>query len=817
MNSKEKTQLTRINKIPIFKEVMKKLTLGQELSNKEKTYILTVAIFFIKSFESDKRNTSYLEFAYFIILKYSTTYHDYRPLYDFATNFGFYPIAKDVQQKELIPDMKFMEDLAGLKLEEFNHENYTETLQQKTTRRRLLENESRNISYIAPTSYGKSSLIIEHIQNNLDQNPKAAIIVPTKSLLVQTYKLVRKADFNRRIIIHDEMYRDDESFIGVLTQERALRLLEKNEIWLDILYIDEAHNLFEKDSRSILLSRLLRFNAQRNKNQKVIYLSPLINESKNLRLDFQDEIVEQKIEFNMKEPEIFEYRDNDQIFIYNRFTNEFYPYREIQIRGNEPGYITYMKSEIGNKNFIYHKAPRKIEEFSKELFSSLPDIDLTYKTKNLIEELEELVHKDFYLIELLQKGIIYLHGRMPEIVKEYLEYQFKNNTDLKFVIANKVILEGINLPIDALFIMHTNGLREKEVTNLIGRVNRLNEIFTVDTNQLSRLLPKIHFLNSKYNKKNIRMENLIRKLRSNIFLDVIKNPILAEYDESKINDESVKEKVQAIKKNEELVLTNSLDELEKLKKVFIRSSLESMLSVKDDYLKEILKRIKIIKGSKKWTEVDIIDKVYILYINKFERDDISDYEVYRLKFDKARNFYKGHIYARKVNSLKENIIGTYKYFKKRIKDRLTDLYIGTSYGEKAIRTDNYQDSIKEVFVDLSTKSDAELINLAIIKLKIEDDFIGYKLNRLIIVLYELGLITEEEYNEVIYGTNDKKKIDLIKTGLSFSLISRLQNDDQLKNISLDENNNLIVNVDFLDYKNGLNGFYRFEMEKYLSF
>lgn len=817
MKSKEKMQLTHVNKIPIFKEVMKKLALGEELSNKEKTYILTVAILFIKSFESDKRLTSYLEFAYFIMLKYSTTYHDYRPLYDFATNFGFYPIVRDIQQKELIPDMKFIEDLAGLKLEDFNHENYTETLQQKITRRRLLENDSRNISYIAPTSYGKSSLIIEHIKNNLDKNLKVAIIVPTKSLLAQTYKLVRKADFNCKIIIHDEMYRDEERFIGVLTQERALRLLEKNKLWLDILYIDEAHNLFEKDNRSILLSRLLRFNAQRNKNQKVIYLSPLINDSKNLRLDFQDEIVEQKIEYNMKEPEIFEYRDNDQIFLYNRFTNEFYPCKELQTKGNVPGYITYIKSKKGSKNFIYHKAPRKIEEFSKELFYSLPDIDLTYETQNLIEELKELVHEDFYLIELLQKGIIYLHGRMPEIVKEYLEYQFKNNNDLKFVIANKVILEGINLPIDALFIMHTNGLSEKEVTNLIGRVNRLNEIFSVDTNQLHRLLPNIHFLNSKYNKKNIKMENLIRKLRSNIFSDVIKNPILTEYDESKVNDENVKEKVQAVKKNEELVLTKSLGELEKLKKVFIRSSLESIISIKDDYLEEILKRIKVLKGSKEWTEANIIDKVYFFYIDKFERDYISDYEVYRLKFDKARNFYKGHMYARKVYSLKENIIGTFKYFKRRIQNKYTDLYIGTSFGEKAIRTDNYQDRIKEVYVDLSTKSDAELINLAIIKLKIEDDFISYKLNRLIIVLYELGLISEAEYNEVIYGTNDKMKIDLIKTGLSFSLISRLQKDDQLKNISLDENNNISVNVNFLDYKNSLNGFYRFELEKYLTF
>jgi hypothetical protein len=815
MDSKEKTQLTYINKIPVFQETIKKLSLGEELNNKEKTYILSVAIFFIKSFEADKRHNSYLEFAYFIILKYSTTYQDYRPLYDFATNFGFYPIAKDIQQKELIPDMKLIEELAGFKFEEYNHENYTETLQQQTSRVRLLENKSQNLSYIAPTSYGKSSLIIEHIRGNLYKNLKIAIIVPTKSLLVQTYKLVRKADFKRRIIIHDEMFKDEESFIGVLTQERALRLLEKNEISLDILYIDEAHNIFEKDNRSVLLSRLLRFNAQRNKDQKVIYLSPLINNSNNLRLDFQEEIVEQRIEFNMKEPEIFELKENNTVFIYNRFTNEFYPHKEIKVEENEPGFISYIKARRGNKNFIYHKAPRKIEEFSNELFHKLQDIELSQETKNLVQELEELVHKDFYIIELLKKGIIYLHGRMPEIIKEYLEHQFKNNSDLRFVIANKVILEGINLPIDTLFIMHSNGLKEKEVTNLIGRVNRLNEIFSVDSNQLDRLLPSIHFINSIYNKKKIKMENLIRKLRSNIFADDINNPILVEFDVTKVNDD-VKEKIQAIKENEDLILTDPLDEIENLKKTFIKSGIENIVSINDSYLKEILKRIKRFKRIGRWNEIDIIDKIYLLFIFVINRDYIPDSEIYRLRYKKARNFYKGHLKARKSNSLKENIIRTYTYFKRRITEKAHDLYIGTSFGEKSLSTDSYQDKHKEVYVDLSTKNNAELINLALIKLKLEDDFVSYKLNKMIIVLLELKLISEQEYNEVVYGTNEKKKIDLLKTGLSYGLISRLQNDNQLNNINLDENNNLVVNVDFIEYKNNLNGFYRFEIEKYLS-
>ncbi|PEE56867.1 DNA helicase [Bacillus cereus] len=815
MDSKEKAQLTRINKIPAFKENMEKLTLGKELTNEEKTYLLSVALLFIKSFEADKRHTPYLEFAYYIFLKYSTTYQDYRPLYDFAINFGFYPIAKDIQEKGLIPEMKLTDELASIKLEEYNHENYIETFEQQKMRLNLLKDDSQNISYVAPTSYGKSSLIIEHIKYNLDQNLKVGIIVPTKSLLVQTYKLVRNAELDRRIITHDEMYREDLSFIGVLTQERALRLLEKNNVHFDILYIDEAHNLFEKDSRSILLSRLIRHNAQKNKDQKVIYLSPLINNSNNLRLDFQSEIVEQKIAHNMKEPEIFEYRENNQILLYNRFVNEFYSYGEIVKKGKEPGYITYITSNRRNKNFIYHKAPRKIEEFSKELFLNLPFIELKRETINLIRELEELVHKDFQMIELLKKGIIYLHGRLPEVIKEYLEYQFKQNTDLNIVIANKVILEGINLPVDNLFIMHSNGLKEKEVTNLIGRVNRLNEVFRIETNQLAKLLPSVHFLNSKYNKKNIKMENLISKLRSNIFSDEIKNPILAEYDITKVKDEISQEKIQFIKENEDLILADSFDELEKLKRIFIKSGLENMLSINDSYLKELQRRIGILKGNKAWIKLEVVDKVNSFYLAGFDKDIISDFEIGRLRLEKARNYYRRHIFARKVNSLRENITETYGYFKKRIAKKETDMYIGPSYGEKPLYTENYQGGNQDVFVDLATKSDADLINLAIIKLKIEDDFINYKLNRLIIVLFELELISEEEYNNVVYGTNDQDKIDLIKTGLSFNLIAKLQKDDQLKNIGLDENNNLIVNVDFLEYKNSLNGFYRFEVDKYL--
>mgnify|MGYP000280739661 CR=1 FL=1 len=94
--------------------------------------------------------------------------------------------------------------------------------------------------------------------------------------------------------------------------------------------------------------------------------------------------------------------------------------------------------------------------------------------------LKKHVHEDFYMIDLIKKGIVYIHGKMPEQIKDYLEYKFNQNKQLKYIIANHVILEGMNLPIDSLFILTVNSLSKEQLVNLIGRVNRLNEIFTKD-------------------------------------------------------------------------------------------------------------------------------------------------------------------------------------------------------------------------------------------------------------------------------------------------------------------------------------------------
>ena len=67
--------------------------------------------------------------------------------------------------------------------------------------------------------------------------------------------------------------------------------------------------------------------------------------------------------------------------------------------------------------------------------------------------MKKYVHEDFNVIDLIKHGIVYIHGKMPDQIRDYLEYKYKTIKELRYLIANHVILEGINLPIDNLYIM----------------------------------------------------------------------------------------------------------------------------------------------------------------------------------------------------------------------------------------------------------------------------------------------------------------------------------------------------------------------------
>ena len=108
-----------------------------------------------------------------------------------------------------------------------------------------------------------------------------------------------------------------------------------------------------------------------------------------------------------------------------------------------------------------------------------------------------------------------------------------------------------------------------------------------------------------------------------------------------------------------------------------------------------------------------------------------------------------------------------------------------------------------------------MVNIAISKLKIEEDFVNFKLHMFFQLMHDYNLLSTQEYNCIIYGTDDPKKLRLVKMGLTINVINRLEEDGQLDNLVIDPNNNVCANLDFVAYKESVDDFFRFELEKFL--
>lgn len=800
--------IQNLKTLPLYSAAMEKLTVApSRLDENERTFLLTVAIILLRKYEREHRLTSFFELAYFIILKYSLSFNDFAPLYDFSVNIGYYPIAQAITKFDQIQTNNIASAMIPTLIDDgYKRESIVETYEQKHTRDQILSSSNRDICYVAPTSFGKSSLILEHIVAHWETFIRVAVIVPTKSLLMQSYREVRRKAVDSKIIIHDEMYNDEERFIAVLTQERALRMLDKHDIFFDVLYIDEAHRLLERDPRSILLSRLIKLNRQRCEDAEIVYLSPLVTDTKNLKTDESQEIFEQRIKFNIKEPELFEYCADGRVQKYNRFVDTFFSV------GHSKTMFSYIIQNATEKTFCYLYAPRKIEQFAEE-FSQLRDaIQESNAIKEVIRNLKEYVHEDFYAIDYIKKGIIYLHGKMPDNVKDYLEYKYSQIPELQFVIANKVILEGINLPINSLFVLNGTNLYGKDLTNLIGRVNRLNLVFSQPP-KLGLLMPQVHFVNSEeYNRKKGNFENKIRLLRSSIFADNVKNPTLVNFDiENKENKDNA-DKCKEIVEIESSFFTASDDSVQDLKRRMISLGMNIIYTISDELCQAILGKIDRIKGHPMLHERHFLERLRYLFIRHCN-DNIIDDEFARLKNDKAIAYYK-MFFERRKQSLKENVAREVAYFQRCVDEGNSLMYIGKSYGEQAyavIGGESYQN----VYIDLRKKSNRQLANIAIVKQKMEEDFVSFKLQMFFQLMLDYSILSEDEYYEILYGTTDRKKINLVKTGLTINMINRLEKDDQLKNISFDKNGNLVTNDMFDAYLKDADDFYRFELSRFL--
>lgn len=776
-------------------ELIKNLYLDSIQNNKEWSYLLRMALLLVKDFESTHEFTS-VQFAYYIFLKYAKTTHDYRPLFDFSTNFGFYPISSKLFSSEERISSKFEACYAyNVINEKYSESGFVSTFEQNKAEQEILklDTENSDVSYIAPTSFGKSNSIIKLVSRHPD---KAFLIIePTRALLNQMSSDLYARIKDRKIIVHEEMYSNEKNFIGVLTQERAIRLITKHPtIKIDIVCIDEAHNIFAGDSRSLLLTILIKW-LKENGNSRFYYYSPVIENSESLKFNRRHHISEVRIKNNLKEPEIMVYTKENKTYKYNRFFDTSYFIKD------SDNYIRYIKEQSLSRNFIYLRSPKKIELFAQYLSNFIFPVIVSSEISELIDVLKTHVNEKFYLCKILEKGILYLHAKLPDILKEYLLCKYQQIKDIKYLIANTVILEGMNLPIETLFIMNTYKLDEKQLTNLIGRVNRLNYIFSADKLDVGKLLPPIHFVDSnEWNSKTSNIENTVHKLAS-ISKDEIENPLLPEF--SATTDKKKEAEKKAKQMQESLLSEKENDEIAKLKKVFYKFGLNKFYKhLNVDFFNELNFQIKQYQNLESKDVIKVLSNIFI----KPFLNNINDYEFKRLNNVAAIKYYENYYKLFSSTFLSEKIKLMFKYLKKGPRV----FYIGQQFGEIT-----YENSDAPLFIDKSKKTDEELINIAIAKIKMEDDFLSYTLNNFLSFMNEVDVIDEHSLNSYLYGFEDEDIIKFNKLGIPGFILSMLRKDNQLSNITILSNGSVVGNEIYKNYKFSKDNFIQFHLDKYI--
>ena len=88
--------ITKLSSIDAFNAAADKLLLGKGLTNEESSLLLSAAVLLLRYGLADADRQRSREFAYWIVLNYSLSSGDYRPLYDLSFELGLYPLSKAI-------------------------------------------------------------------------------------------------------------------------------------------------------------------------------------------------------------------------------------------------------------------------------------------------------------------------------------------------------------------------------------------------------------------------------------------------------------------------------------------------------------------------------------------------------------------------------------------------------------------------------------------------------------------------------------------------------------------------------------------------
>ena len=757
-----------------FPELYKKLQIGIELSDEELEKILSIGIFLTGL---DNKNLQRLGYRLFLL--YSKISDDYKPLYELSLNKGLIPISKFIENNLNYSERygNIYTEINSIESDEFKWNNSYQTIGQFKLFKEAKESKLKSQIIVAPTSYGKTELILSFIDHT--KFKKICIISPTKSLLAQTKKRIINEFGYRKIITYPEMYSDkDNEIIAVLTQERLLRLLQNNpNLIFDLLVIDEAHNILDdfsdENRRSVILTSVIIICKKRNENLVCKYLTPFLRSKESLKIECLPNVDEWYSVVENVKSEIFYFYDleNNKKVLLDQYSTAKDKLIDLQVNelGDDADVVI---TNCDNKNIIYLNSPKKLENFALKLSSKLPKRQIIRLNK-AASDLREYVHEDYKLADYIEKGVIYHHGSIPEPVRYFIEDLYVDVPEIKMLIANSTLLEGVNIPATKMFILDpcrgNSYLSPSSFKNLIGRVCRFGEIFNNSTGDLKYLLPEIHIVKGGYCRQNFKVENFVKGRKILVedcdkIADDVKNPLLINSDSDEAKKKKAEDILENISHSDAITDNNSNKAKTKVGQLCFENNINifNILEMEKQIDNEI-ENVNIAQNID--TVFNIIDNLFFSKIN----DNNGEYNnLKRLREHEAQSFYKMLINWRIMGfTMKVMTDEVVRYWNTLREEQSRIVYVG-KWGDKT------RGGHREYWTDITEKDEYEKVNLAIVRLKEEYDFIDNEIVKYIEVLHSLELIEESLYLKIKYGTDDKTKIALLNCGISSFLSKLLQ-------------------------------------------
>ncbi len=742
------------------------------LTKKDLQFLLRNALLFLNQKDLETK-----KFGYSIILHYSLLYNDYIPLYEISLNLGFIPITHFIEKNIFSEKDGFFNVWLSSFQNKYQKNGIYLTFEQKKLEEFVSKTEADNFLIVAPTSYGKSELMISSMATNLS---KVCIIVPTKALLAQTKSRILKKQMSEqkyiKIITHPDMYNNDEAFVAILTQERLLTLMQKYpQFYIDTLMVDEAHNLLESTPRNILLAQVILIALKRNNSMKIEYFTPFIENADSLKSRYFNQRLDTKKISEFIKIERFYLFDKYCLENYDQFTNTFY--NKITINKNDFEFINYVK---GRKNIIYANKPKDVEHITKQLCAK--NIENFISSTKEYNAIKTFLHAEYNLLDGLKKGIVYHHGGMPDNIKLYVEYMYRKYNELLYIVTTSTLLEGVNIPAEKIFILSSKkgrrNLTRSNFINLVGRVCRFNDIFNNVNKNLNLLEPEVYLINGQYMASNFNPKLFLetRLGYNKLNKDLIENPLLmSKNDEEELKAIEYIENVEkgTVSLNKKINYASS-----KIAISCFNNNIQEFDIIENEKILlqnyEYIRNIKPIKTSN-----ELLDLIYFLFIQNIQ--EIKDDNIKRLSNASARSFYQMFLNWRVRGVTYKTLIEYFIEYWNELDEDSTIIYVGPHWGEiKLHDTDRIP-----LYVNIKNKDYKQRINLAIVKIKEEQDFLDFYIMKFVEVINDLGLIDSDFYQSIKYGSSDKRIILMLQNGFSLDLALLLKNKVYLKYIKFD--------------------------------